>query len=105
MIITAADRIRQRAIENVERLALDAIAAISNPKNEHLNKKLVEREAAVGLAQVAAELAYAGLAAAKSGVRPDGVELVFSAVGFNEAFERKAVAATRSMVRRNKDNY
>lgn len=103
MFITAADRIRQRAIENIERLALDAIAAISKP-NEHLDKKTVEREGAVGLAQAAAELAYAGLIAAKSGVRPDGVELDPSRTGFNDAFERKAVAATRSMVRRLKDN-
>lgn len=105
MFVTSADRIRQRAIENIERLALDAIAAISNAKNEPLNKKAVERELEVGLAQAAAELAYAGLIAAKSGVRPDYVELVVDRKGFDNSrhAESRSAAVTRTFVRRLKD--
>lgn len=99
--------IRQRAIENIERLALDAIAAISSSKNTALGKKLVERAEEVGLAQTAAELAYSGLVACKTPVRPDSIELVVEVRGYNhdKVTERKSAAAARSMVRRIKDNY
>jgi len=95
----------ERAIEDLERLTHDAIASLRG--NEKLNKKVIERAVLVGNAQAAGELVYAALIACKTPVRPDSVELVVDTKGFNHdrVTEKASAAATRTFVRRIKDNY
>lgn len=103
MMTTTASRTIDRAIENIERLARDAINELRK-ENNPLSAKLTERELAVGMSQASAELAYAALASAKSDARPDDLELSVTTPGFSTVRENKARRTFLSLARRIRDN-
>lgn len=103
MMVTTADRTIDRAIENIERLAADAIAELRK-ESERLTSRVTAREVEVGIAQAGAELAYAALIACKSPARPDYIELAIDTKGIhNDNRERVSARTSRAFVRRIKD--